>query len=466
MRILHVGSGFRPLRRGGLVAYAEDLMEAQAARGDDVSYFFSGRYHPWRSRPRLRRWERDGVRMLEVVNSPLYDHGRQPALELSEPRTEGMLEAALAELRPDVVHVHELAGLPSSALDLARAAGAPVVMTLQDYFLLCPAFKLIDADGRLCVRHDVGADCVATTAADPREPGLLYEATVRFELARLPGLRSLAPARRERLIRPAATLATRRIPPGDGRSAAAFQRRREVNVERLNRADALIAMSERVRELYALLGVEPAQLRTVQLTLDHLERLRPRPPRAGGPVTFGTLAALESPAKGGPLLLDAVRELGDRGLGGRYRVVVHGTVSDELAAAARELPAIDVRGPYRAGQLDTLLDEIDVGLMTSVWEEAYGYAGVEFLAKGIPLVANAIGGMVDYAREGETAWLNRSCSAQELAEIMARVVERPEELEALSASVRARRSEIVKPMARHVEEMNEVYAELGARGRA
>src|SRR4051812_40122443 len=125
MRVLHVGSGFRPWRRGGLVAYVEDLMDEQVGRGHEGRYFFSGRQYPLAGRPRLRRWEHRGVTMLEVVNSPLYDHGRQPDLEVTEPRIERMLEQLLRELRPDAVHVQELAGLPFSLLDVIRDAGAP-----------------------------------------------------------------------------------------------------------------------------------------------------------------------------------------------------------------------------------------------------------------------------------------------------------------------------------------------------
>ena len=143
-------------------------MAEQVRRGDDVAYFFSGRQYPFRRTPHVRRWERAGVTMLELVNSPLYDHGRQPTLELDEPRVEALLGEALREVRPDVVHVQELAGLPSSVLDVVREAGHPVVLTLQDYFPLCPAFKLIDADGRVCLRREVGADCVATLAAETR----------------------------------------------------------------------------------------------------------------------------------------------------------------------------------------------------------------------------------------------------------------------------------------------------------
>ena len=184
MRVLHVGSGFRPWRRGGLVAYVEDLAGEQLRRGHEVAYFFSGRQYPLARGPRLKRWERDGLAMFEVVNSPLYDHGRQPALEVAEPRIERMLADVLAERRPDLVHVQELAGLPSSLLDVVARHRIPAVVTLQDYFPVCSTFKLIDVDGRVCTRLEIGADCAATTAADPREPGILIEATIESEVWR------------------------------------------------------------------------------------------------------------------------------------------------------------------------------------------------------------------------------------------------------------------------------------------
>lgn len=44
--------------------------------------------------------------MLELINSPLYDHGCQPELEVTEPAIELMLGNVLWELRPNVVHAN------------------------------------------------------------------------------------------------------------------------------------------------------------------------------------------------------------------------------------------------------------------------------------------------------------------------------------------------------------------------
>jgi glycosyltransferase involved in cell wall biosynthesis len=458
LRILHIGSGFRPLRRGGLVAYVEDLMHEQASRDQEVSYFFSGRYYPWLRRPRLRRWRLGSVSMLEVVGSPLYDHGRQPELELSEPHIEGLFERELARVQPDVVHVQEIAGLPSSLLEILDRAGVPAIMTLQDYFPLCSTFKLLDSKGQVCLRYEIGEDCVATIAARSRDPGILFEGTLRYEIDKRLG--RLSAERRERLL----LALSRRLNGGASRRAAlpdapAFQRRRTVNVERLNGLDRVVAMSGRVGEIYALLGVEPEKLRTMQLTLAHIERLRPRRYSAGSTVTFATLGGGESAAKGSRLLLDAVRSLEPEAREGRFRLLIFGHVDPSVRAETERLPGLELPGSFAPAQLDTLLDHVDVGIMPSIWEEAYGYAGVEFLAKGIPVIANAIGGMVDYVRDGETGWLNHSCSAAGLAELMRRAVEQPEAILHRNTFLRENRASLIKTLPQHADEIETVYRE-------
>lgn len=405
--------------------------------------------------------------MLEVVNSPLYDHGRQPVVEVSEPRTERILDRVIFERRPEIVHIQEVAGLPSSVIDVARASGVPVVLTLQDYYLLCPAFKLLDSTGNMCLRREVGADCVATIAADTRASGMLIEGTLRHDLPRLPLLRQLNPAKLDRSLAPLALdvsrrAAAKRSSPRHGAAAgpAAFQRRRDVNVERLNRADCLIAMSSRVAEIYAELGVDPALLRTVHLTLRHIEELRPRKRVGGSPLTFATLSGLESTAKGAQVLRDALRSLARNPPGEPFRLLVYGYLDAEAAEEVGRFPQVELRGLYGSDELDTMLDGVDVGIVASVWEEAYGYVGPEMLAKGIPVIGNKIGGIVDYVREGETGWLNHSRSGEELARIMRSLIVRPAEVDEMGAKVRARRHAVVKRMADHADEMDAVYGEL------
>jgi glycosyltransferase involved in cell wall biosynthesis len=219
-----------------------------------------------------------------------------------------------------------------------------------------------------------------------------------------------------------------------------------------------------VAEIHEELGVDRERLSVMQLTLGHIAALTPRPPRRTGvPLTFATLGGGESPLKGSRVLLDAWRALGaDPGA----RLLLFGWVPKATVEEAAALPGVEVRGSFTPDRLGAMLDEVDVGLMPSVWEEAYGYAGVEFLAKGIPVIANAIGGMTDYVRDGETGWLNASCDADGLAALLRRAIADPAEVDRVAASVREHLDELVLSMPRHAAQMEDVYREVLAERRA
>ena len=471
MRIVHLGWGFEPWRPGGLIRYAEDVMALQVARGHEVHHVCSGRRYPLLRAPRVKRRVTRGVHVHELVNPPIVagaERGtREPARDVREPWTERVLARILAGVRPDVLHVQELLGFPSSVLDVAREAGVPVVMTLQDYFPLCPSVRLVDGSGARCL-DGVTPACARACELLPVGPGALVDRTLRFELTRareaVPGLRNVTLARLAPLVDPLVALAGAARPggaPGPGRpvTAAEIERRREATVQRLDRVDVLIAQSHRVEEIYRRLGVRNPRLRTLHLTLAHIEHLHPRPPRPPGPLTLATIDGLSGPAKGSELLLEAV-ELVRRRVGpGRFRLLAFGFSDPAAAARAAGLEEVELRGLFAPEELDGLLDEADVGVIASTWEEAYGYVGLEFLAKGVPLLANAVGGVVDYAREGETAWLNRPATAAGMADRIVELIERPQAVGELAARVRAARGAIVKPFARHGDELEAIYRE-------
>ena len=69
--------------------------------------------------------------------------------------------------------------------------------------------------------------------------------------------------------------------------------------------------------------------------------------------------------------------------------------------------------------------------------------------------------MVDYVREGETGWLNDSCTAEGMAALLGRLIENPSEVADRSRSVLAARDELIKPFESHVDEIEVVYREAG-----
>lgn len=467
MRILHVGDDFAALRPCGLTLYSDALMQGQVRAGHDVSYLFSGRHYPWPAGPRLRRRSDRGVRTYELVNSPIHAHWhagtREPARDLDEAAGEAAFRAAMREARPQLVHVHELAGLPSSLIEIAAEARVPVVMTLHDYKPVCASVRLLDADGRRCQRRDVGEDCARNCAGAPAGRGHLVDRTMEFELARA---KEAFPLVRRvdfsflGLRAPRGAASTAGEAPVPAATPADYQRRRDVNVERLGLCDRLIAPSTRVAEIYTRLGVDHDRLCVQRLTLPHIERLRPR--RVDAPpstVTFATLNGASSPAKGAHVLLDAMRRLG----GEPFRLRVFGQLDGGVAAELASFGQVTLEGPYEADELDARLEDVDVGIVPSVWEESHGFVGPELLAKGIPVIGNALGGIPEYVRDDETGWLNRSSSGEELARHMLDAIRDPAKVLALHRGVVARRTELVRSMSAHLDEVEALYGSVTSR---
>ena len=457
-------------------------MAAQIERGHDVAYFFTARHYARRPRPHVRRWERGGVAMHEVVNGPIVSGlelgTRHPELDIEEPWLEARFCEVIRAFRPEVVHVQELLCLPSSLIDLAADSGVATVMTLQDYLPLCSTLRLFDGDRRFCTRLSVGQDCAVRNAEAPRTRAPFVEDTLHFETARWRERLRVRGGPRARLFYVAARRVHERskrraarepVPPaleGDALSEA-FQRRRDTYVQRLARVDRLIPMSQRVADIYQARGVAPERMEPMKLTLAHIERLQPRRLEAApSEITFVTLGGCAAETKGAHLISGALEILRERGFEGRFRLRVLGGVHHDVRGLLEGYRGVEIPELYDRWDLDELLDGTDVGIMPSIWEEAYGYSGVEMLAKGIPLIANPLGGMVEYAREGETAWLNRSCSAEGLAERMAMLIERPEEVLEMHRRVVGRRDEIVLGMGEHAEAIDGVYGDVARRATA
>jgi glycosyltransferase involved in cell wall biosynthesis len=483
VRILHVGYGFRPLRQGGVILYAEDLMREQVASGHQVAYFFPGRHNPLGRRNRLHRWSRDGVAMRELLTSTLIWGGTgtvTPHADLNHPPSEAAFEEVLEELRPDLIHIHELVGLPSSLIDVAGARAVPVVATLQDYLPLCPIIKLHDVDGHRCMRREPGAQCRRCCVWAPDGPRWMVAQTVRHELReRLPGgwaRRALAGLDRGwAATQQARAKLTRAAPPefdpDEGPPwtppARSYQARRDINLERLSRLAALIVQSRRAREIYTTLGVAEETVRVLQLTLSHLDGIRAKeiatPP---GRVRFVTLSGCASVEKGAEAVLGALDQLSRAGLAHRFELAVYGWVAEETRRRLARFPNVRIEGDYDPDQLNELLEDFDVGVVPSIWEESYGYVGVELLAKGIPVIGSARGGIVDYTRDGETGWVNEDPSASGLASIMAGIIARPEQISELNAAIRRERARIIKPFADHAREIEGIYRDVLAQAAA
>lgn len=463
MRVLHIGWGFSPWRGGGLIEYAEDLMEIQTKKGFEVYYFCSGRHYPVFKKTKLSKWKMDKINVFEILNPSIYHGGNlgssQPELDIEEPIIEMLFRDVLDKVKPDIIHIHELAGLPSSLIDIAKDEyGIPVVMTLHNYFLLCPTVELLDANQSFCSFDKVDNKCPVCCQHSPIDNSILVKATIsdilnkynifhlhltiiknflkRFILLKPPGKQQLVPIT----------------------SNKAYQIRRNINTIRINKIDLLIAQSSKVEEIYRRF-MKNNNIITLHSTVNHLSLIKPKIQDLNCPIEFATLNGFSSTQKGSILLKDTIQLLNQRGLKNYYHFHIWGGL-DPLCKNIIDLDNVTYHGLYKRKDLNKNLSLVSVGIVPSIWEEVYGYVGLEFLAKGIPIIGNKKGGIVDYTIENFTGWLNKSSSPEELAGIMEFIIKNPSIIQDLNKKIIENRSSIIKTMDDHFEEIKAVYCSL------
>ena len=202
-------------------------------------------------------------------------------------------------------------------------------------------------------------------------------------------------------------------------------------------ADRIVATAtEEVREL-ALLGVPSSKVSVVPCGVD-LEHFTPAPTRSVSPsvpkrscryrlLSVGRLV----PRKGYEIIIEALTWLPDTELLIAGRAGSGDTrpepEHDRLAAVAERLGVADrvrlLRQIARA-DLPALLRSADL-VICSPWYEPFGIVPLEAMACGVPVVASAVGGMLDTVVDGVTGTLVTPRDPVALAEVIGPLLEAP-----------------------------------------
>lgn len=361
---------------GGVESHTRDLARELATRGHRVHVLcLDGR--EGRDPYTITTSDEDGVEVRRMAYR-YHDHAALADL-VRNPRAEDVVLAWLAETPCDVIHVHHLTGFGSGALRAIADIGAPLVMTLHDYWSLCPRGQMLHVDGEVCEAPDAErcAGCIARTW-----PHLLPSQDARAE-------------------------GPDGEPLADDLAAAA--KRTDFALECLGRAQRLYTPSEAARAVYVRAGVASERIVVVENGIDvgglaaRVAELRGARPE-GGPVRLGLLGSV-LPSKGALELVRAFRAAEAPGLvldvhGGLYPYHGDSTYLDELRRVADEDQRVVLHGEYPLESLPAILAGLDGVVAPSRWEEVYGLTVREARAAGLPVLVSDAGDLPSVTAAG------------------------------------------------------------------
>lgn len=293
------------------------------------------------------------------------------------------LTPILRELQPDVVHVANPAHIGIGLIQAAVACHIPVVVTVMDYWWICPKSTLRLPDGKLCDAKVHWTQCLSCIAADRSN-------STRETIARTPGLRSVA--------LPAlyfGSWLSRGVPASE---ITAWMNRGKILQDALERASAVIFPSRSALDLIGRQLSQPAKVSIPYGLEPHwFQHGLPRERQPGARRVVGFAGALE-PHKGAHVLLEAIRKL-DRNV----RVRIAGAACDAAyEQRLRELAAgldVDFVGRVQPSEMPAFMAGLDVLVVPSQWPENMPIVVLEAYASGLPVIASRVGGIAEIVPE-------------------------------------------------------------------
>lgn len=288
------------------------------------------------------------------------------------------LDALLHEVRPDVAHIHNIYHhLSPSILPVLARHGIPIVMTLHDLRLLCPAIHMLRG-GQVCERCKGGRFHQAVLGAcvkNSRSASLLAAVETAHQDQR--GLyRRLV----QRFLCP-----------------SAFYKRK-----------------------YAEWGYPEEKLEHLPNFVD-LQAWRPANTSPGNSyLYFGRLSA----EKGLDTLLLAHNILCRKNPDApTLRIAGSGPAAETLQAQASDLPKVEFLGALTPEALQKEIHTSKFTVLPSQWYENGPLSLLESLASGVPVVGADIGGIPEFITDGVDGLLFPAGNAEALAETLGRAIE-------------------------------------------
>jgi len=421
MRILFIVHQYPPRHRSGTEQYTHHLAKELGARHDVMVYTHEAALDGSATPATDETY--DGVAVHRAAAWPQGVSPRPWELfrwSYANPRIEADFAAALDRFRPDLIHIQHLKDVSAGVIGMAAAQAIPVVMTLHDYWAICPNAQCIRPDGALCWRTHARVECGLCAAERLAQPALRFAAPLMAPL---------------------------------------FWARQSYLRRQMRQVRRFVAPSRFLRERYIAAGYAPERIIPVEIGLapGHVQPIaRPQGSFHRRYAFIGSLAW----QKGAHTMIEAFRRLGDAGAELRVwgSLQTFPDYAQRLRALAEGCPWIRLEGELDYDRVGEALAWADYLIVPSVWWENSPATIQEAYTMGVPVIASDCGALAEKVQHERSGLLFVAGDAEDLARALRRTLADPTLLDALRAGLPR-----VKTMAELAGEMEQLYAEVIAK---
>lgn len=340
------------------------------------------------------------------------------------------LRTYLTEVKPDIFHLISGYLMSGRTLLVARELGVPTVVTLTDFWFLCPRINLLRSNGQISTLPINPVSCARCLGEEKRRyriPGRLF-----------PGLMNLYWRSRKQRINQ-------------------VEQRLDFLRKALNQANAIISPSKFLENVYAQWGIDSNRILFSRQGRDFPD-LKPEmlEKTPSDDLRIGYMGQI-APHKGIHLLFEAARQLPNAPL----CIKVFGDTAafpnytDRLRQLKNNDTRLEICGVYQGQSISELYRQLDILVVPSIWYENSPNVILEAFAHKTPVITSNLGGMAELVEHEKNGLLFEVGQAASLAAQLQRLLKEPTLLPRLKHGIGK-----VKSVAEEVEELEQIYQRI------
>jgi glycosyltransferase involved in cell wall biosynthesis len=383
MKILHISTGFPLSYPGGITNYVRALAKAQANLGYEVHVLA----RPEKHAAHLNKIKVEGYISSRVIPFSLKIVDKDP--------TTDQVANLLSKEHFDIVHFHMALDFPMQFLRDFASFGVPYVVSLHDYFYICPRIFMMNVEMDVCREVDVQKCQLCVGRLDQIN---LFRRAARKLGVVLPRIPSSRPKQRLEAMR-------------------AF----------LQKAALLLPVSTRTAEIYK--KIVPGANFVVEQIGNESALMNPMAKKPSNKIRLTILGTLNK-MKGAGVLEELIKSVRRQDIEFHFYGRVSGDHEKRLCRYG-----LICHGSYVPEDLPAILAKTDVGLVLPIWEDNGPQVAMEFINNRIPVLGTRRGGVPDIVSEESgflfdpddpsgmklaLTWLEDLCSTK-IKEISARI---------------------------------------------
>jgi len=438
MKILQIVHCFPPISNAGAEKYAYFLSN-ELAKHHEVHVLYPVEGQPYlqieqRQDSLLVRHELKITKPMQWSQISNYVHFENSYMnqEISKSITNLVLA-----IKPDVVHIQHLLYLSATVVDILAQLNIPIVLTLHDFWFMCPVVQLIRYSGEVCQgpQPDICRQC---WLVKQRDSSVLH-------------LQRHLPIIPQFILGTFANIVLNQV-----NGSEKFTSRKTYFQQLLLKVDRIVAPSQFLRDMYVSNGVPENKIvyseygYAVESMVD-----ASKPMFAGGQIQFGYIGRI-APEKGVHVLLDAFLRFPEN----QAQLYIYGGYDPAVLYVSELLEKVSNRTDVHfMGHTDDLVEaysKLNVLIFPSVWYENCPLVLAERQLTQKPVVASNLGAIPEFVRDGIDGFLFEPGDVSDLHEKLMEFVHHPGLVSTFSDNI------VVQPktMSQQAHEIETIYQEV------